>query len=190
MATELGSTAPAARRAPAPYVPAVAPHLRALLMFIFFMVALLGATGIYLFALRALEWYQDQTLQTLFSLWMMLVHVGVGIVLLIPFLYFGISHLITARNRPNRVAVRLGISLFITSLVVGASGLALVQLDTLPQLPTHSIGRWIVYWLHVAAPVLAVVIYVMHRKAGPDIKWKWGLAWGTAVGVFVVLMLR
>src|SRR5262249_49963788 len=86
--------------------------------------------------------------------------------------------------------VRLGISLFITSLVVGASGFALVQLDGLPQFPTHSIGRWVVYWLHVVAPILAVVVYVMHRRAGPDIKWKWGPAWGGPVGVFVVVMLR
>src|SRR5437667_6830638 len=106
MAT-VNAPAPPVRRAPAPYVPAVAPHLRVLLMFIFFMVAVLGASGIYLFALRALEWYQnqqDQTLQTPFSLWMMLVHVGVGIILVIPFLYFGITHMVTARHRPNRVA--------------------------------------------------------------------------------------
>src|SRR5205823_11532116 len=151
------------------YEPAVAPHLRALLMFIFFMVAVLGATGLYLLAIRGLEWYYDHTYQTVFSLWMTLIHVGLGILFIIPFLYFGISHLITARHRPNRVAVRLGISLFIVSLIVGVSGLALVQLESLPQLPTHSISRWIVYGLHVAAPVLAAVLYILHRRAGPDI---------------------
>src|SRR5882724_3307590 len=148
------------------YEPAVAPHLRALLLFIFFMVAVLGATGLYLLAIRGLESYFDQTYQTVFSLWMTLIHVGLGILFIIPFLYFGISHLLTARHRPNRVAVRLGISLFIVSLVVGATGLALVQLEGLPQLPTHTISRWVVYALHVIAPLLAVVLYVLHRRAG------------------------
>src|SRR5262245_55296181 len=181
----------AARRLPARvYEPAVAPHLRALLMLIFFMVAVLGATGIYLLAIRGLEWYHDQTYQTVFSLWMTLAHIALGILFIIPFLYFGISHLITARHRPNRVAVRLGISLFIVSLIAGASGLALVQLEGLPQLPTDTIARWIVYGLHVATPVVAVVLYILHRRAGPDIKWKWGLAWGGAVAVFVVVMMR
>src|SRR5262249_21548082 len=43
-------------------------------------------------------------------------------------------------------------------------------------------------WLHLLAPVAAVALYVMHRRAGPEIKWKWGYAWGGAVGAFVVVM--
>src|SRR5256885_2348647 len=125
------------------YEPAVAPHLRALLMFIFFMVAVLGATGLYLLAIRGLEWYQEQTYQTVFSLWMTLVHVGLGIVFIIPFLYFGISHLLTARHRPNRVAVRLRIRMVLVSLVGGATGLALGQLEGAPLFTPHTISGWV-----------------------------------------------
>src|SRR5260370_30135728 len=39
------------------------------------------------------------------------------------------------------------------------------------------------------SPLLAIVIYVMHRRAGPDIKWKWGIGWGMSVGVFVGAMV-
>jgi tetratricopeptide (TPR) repeat protein len=29
----------------------------------------------------------------------------------------------------------------------------------------------------------------LHRRAGPDIKWSWGIGWGGAVGAFVVVMM-
>src|SRR4029077_6093935 len=43
-------------------------------------------------------------------------------------------------------------------------------------------------WLHVVTPLVAVVVYVLHRGAGPEIQWKWGIGWGVAVGVFVLVM--
>src|SRR5207302_3782914 len=95
----------------------------------------------------------------------------------------------TARKRPNRRAVRLGITLFWSGVVVCVSGLALVQLFERVQLPTGSIGRWVAYVLHVAVPVAAVVLYVLHRRAGPDIQWKWGAGWGLSVGLFVAVMI-
>ncbi|MGH7171246.1 MAG: multiheme c-type cytochrome, partial [Gemmataceae bacterium] len=65
------------------------------------------------------------------------------------------------------------------------SGLALIQLSGLPQLPTGSISRWVVYGLHVLLPVAAVVLYVLHRRAGPEIKWHYGYGWGAGAAVFV-----
>lgn len=183
------SATPPKRRRPPPYVPALGPRLRLLLWLIFAAVALLGATGIYLAAIRVLEWSYDHLFQTQFSLWMFLVHLLVGVGLLLPFLLFGLTHLLTARKRPNRIAVRLGMLVFLTGLVVGLSGLALIQLEGLPQLPTGTPTRWLVYGLHVAAPVLAVVLYVLHRRAGPRIHWNWGIGWGLAVAAFTAIML-
>jgi tetratricopeptide (TPR) repeat protein len=170
------------------YEPAIGPRLKLLLFFIFASVAVLGATGAYLVSIRLLEWARAQTYENQFTLGIFMLHVVLGVVLVAPFLIFGITHLVTARNRPNRVAVRLGIALFITSLIVGVTGLALIQLEKLPQLPTGTIGRYIVYWLHLVAPLLAVVLYVLHRRAGPDIQWRWGIGWGAAVGAFIVAM--
>jgi hypothetical protein len=172
------------------YVPAIGPRLRIVLAFIFAAVALLGASGIYLLAIRLLEWYKDRPYQTQFSLWMFLVHVLLGVVFIAPFLFFGITHLVSARNRPNRLAVKLGICLFISGIIVIGSGLALIQLEGLPQLPTASIGRWVAWGLHVVAPVIAVALYVLHRRAGPEIRWRWGLAWGIAVVGFVAVMIQ
>jgi tetratricopeptide (TPR) repeat protein/uncharacterized membrane protein len=170
------------------YEPAIGPRLKVLLLAIFTIVALLGATGAYLVAIRVLEVVRGLRYENQFSIGMFMVHVVFGVLVVIPFLVFGFTHLATARNRPNRLAVRLGIALFITGIAVALTGLALVQLDKMPQLPTGSVSRWIVYGLHVLTPVLAVVLYLLHRHAGPEIKWKWGIGWGIAVGAFVTVM--
>src|SRR5438309_11561038 len=122
-----------------PYQPAIGPRLRILLFFIFASVALLGATGVYLLAITCLEKARGLTYTNQFTLWMFIAHVLIGVVLVIPFLVFGFSHLASAHARPNRRAVRLGIVLFGTSIVVGVTGLALIQLEKLPQLPTGTI---------------------------------------------------
>src|SRR6266849_5518192 len=197
METNITSAAPAAApvlykdRQGRPYEPAVSPRLRILLALIFAAVAVLGATGIYLLAISILEIVRKpQTFQNFFSLSMILVHVLVGVAIIIPFFVFGFAHFSTARYRPNRRAVRLGITLFITGIAVTLTGVALIQLSGLPQLPVDSLARWIVRVLHVVTPVAAVVIYVLHRRAGPDIRWKWGISWGLAVALFTVVMLR
>jgi tetratricopeptide (TPR) repeat protein len=181
-----------------PYEPAVGPRLKIVLFFIFAGVALLGATGLYLVAIRLLNWArQPQTYTNVFTLWMFIVHILAGIVLIIPFLFFGFAHLASARHRKNRLAVRLGIAVFTSGIIVGITGLALIQLNEqifgwrIPQLPTDSMGRIITYYLHALVPLAAVGLYVLHRRAGPEIQWKWGIAWtGTVVvlTVFVVLM--
>jgi tetratricopeptide (TPR) repeat protein len=171
------------------YTPAVGPRLKYLLFAIFAAVAILGATGIYLLAIDLLELFRKQTYQTMFSMWMFLVHILVGVVIVVPFLIFGFVHLATARHRPNRVAVRLGIILFVTSIIVGLTGIALIQLEGMPQLPVGSLSRNLMLVLHTLIPVVAVWIYVLHRRAGPDIKWKWGITWGIGVGGFVLAMM-
>lgn len=172
-----------------PYEPAVSPRLKILLFYTFASVAVLGATGAYLVAIRLLEWAKRNTYTNQFTLWMFLVHVVVGVILVAPFLLFGFSHYATARHRKNRLAVKLGLTLFVIGIMVGLSGLVLIQLEGLPQIPTGALSRSVAYFLHVLAPILAVVLYVLHRRAGPDIQWKWGYVWGGIVGAFVVVMI-
>jgi hypothetical protein len=172
------------------YVPAIGPRLKALLFVIFALVAVLGATGVYLLAIRILEAVRaPQTYTNAFTIAVFMVHVVLGILLVFPFLYFGTVHLVTARTRKNRLAVRLGVVLFSVSIVVGLSGLALIQLSGLPQLPTGTWGRNVAYYLHVLMPVAAVLVYVLHRRAGPAIRWRWGLGWaGSVAGVVAVMV--
>lgn len=185
----------ASTSAPAPnpasewvYEPAISPGLKWLLYVIFFGFALLGATGAYLVVIRILE-ATDQTVYTnSSSLWIFFIHVAVGIILLAPFLYFGIRHWSTARFRFNRKAVKLGIGVFISGVVVCVTGLALVQLDENIQLPT-GLFRDIVRIAHTVVPFLAVWLYIQHRRAGPRIQWKWGYVWTGFVGLFIAIMV-
>lgn len=172
-----------------PYVPAVGPRLRWLLALIFASVAVLGASGVYLSAVRLLEWLRGLTVTNQFTMWMFLVHVVVGVLMIGPFFFFGLAHYFGARHRPNRLAVRLGLLLFLTGIIVCLTGLALVQIEGVIQLPTETLTRQIVLWLHILTPLVAVILYVLHRRAGPDIRWSWGLAWGAVVGVFCLVML-
>src|SRR5262249_42496001 len=132
---------------------------------------------------------QPQSYTTGFTLWTFLVHSAFGVAFLIPFVAFGVAHLATSRTRPNRVAVRLGLWMFSCGLLVGATGLALIQLEGLPQLPTGTVSRQVAYWLHLVLPPMAIVLYILHRKAGPRLKWNWGMGFAGGVGAFCLVMV-
>lgn len=172
------------------YEPAIGPRLKILLYVVFAATAVLGVTGIYLLSIDILNAVSaPRTYTNQFTLQTFAIHLLVGIAFIVPFLVFGFTHLLTARKRKNRLAVKLGIALFISGILVVGTGLALIQLSGFPQLPTGSIGRWVVYVLHAALPVAAVVLYVLHRRAGPDIKWHYAYGWGAGVAVFVAAMI-
>jgi tetratricopeptide (TPR) repeat protein len=171
------------------YQPAIGPRLKVLLFIIFGGVAVLGATGVYLLSISFLEWYRSPRVYTTgFSQWVFLLHVFLGVLLAAPFVVFGTYHLVTARHRKNRRAIKLGICVFISGLVVLLTGFLLIQLFLQFQLPAGTLARRVVYWLHVVVPVGAVTLYVLHRRAGPDIKWSWGYGWGGFVALFVLGM--
>jgi len=172
------------------YVPAVGPRLRILLYLVFGLFALLGATGVYLAAVSLLNYSRSPSNYTTpFGLWVFLGHTAIGVVGTVPFLAFGIIHWLSAHKRPNREAVRLGLLVFLAGIIISATGFALVQLEGMPQLPTGSIPRSVVYWLHIVVPVGAIWLYVKHRQAGPAIKWNLAKVWGLAVGLATVGMV-
>src|SRR5262249_3200577 len=76
-----------------PYEPAVRPRLKIVLAFIFVAVALLGATGAYLFTVRVLERSRGLQYTNQFSLWMFIAHIFIGLLIVVPFLAFGFLHL-------------------------------------------------------------------------------------------------
>jgi tetratricopeptide (TPR) repeat protein len=174
----------------APYVPAIGPRLRVLLLVTFAVFAVLAATGVYLSAVTLLNWARSpHSYTTAFSLWVFLGHTALGVLGTVPFLVFGFIHWKTAHDRPNRVAVRLGVLLFLAGLLICATGFALVQLDGLPQLPTGTVARTAMYWAHILVPLGAVWLYVKHRQAGPPIQWRLAYGWGFGVGAFTLAMV-
>src|SRR6185436_9521932 len=169
------------------YVRAVGPRLRIFLYVIFALVALLGANSAYLIAIKVLERSTGNVYQNYFYQMMFLAHLVLGLLLLLPFIIFGIGHIKNSYNRTNRRAVRVGYGLFVVSLILLFSGVALMRVKGF-EIKNQNI-RSVSYWAHVITPLLAVWLYILHRLAGPRIKWKVGLGWAVAVGVVVVAMV-
>lgn len=169
------------------YVRAVGPRLRILLHFVLGLVAILGANSAYLISITAAEWLTGLTYQNYFYQYMFLGHLVLGLILILPFLVFGFAHLKNAHDRPNRRAVRVGYALLVTAIVLLFSGVALTRLDFF-EIRNPNI-RSVAYWAHVGTPILAVWLYILHRLAGPRIKWRIGLAWGGTVGAIVLVMV-
>src|SRR5688572_738075 len=177
------------------YVRAVGPRLRVLLYFIFGLVAILAANSVYLSAITYLEWLKadpNSTYQNWFYMVMFGTHLGLGLLVVLPIVIFGIIHIKNAHDRPNRRAVTVGYLLFGTSLVVLITGLLLMRVDIF-QFKNVGLkdpnARSVAYWAHVITPILAVWLYILHRLAGPRIKWRIGLRWGAAVGAIVIGMV-
>lgn len=175
------------------YVRSVGPRLRILLYFVMGLAAILGVNSIYLSSITALEWlarrlaWERQIFQDYFYQHMFLLHLGLGLLLVVPFLVFAVVHLWLARNRKNKRAVRIGYVLFGATLVVLASGFLLMRVGGLDlKQPT---AREITYWCHVLSPLVCVWLYWLHRLAGPRIKWRIGAFYGLATAGLVVLMV-
>jgi tetratricopeptide (TPR) repeat protein len=173
-----------------PYVPAIGPKLRILLYVVFAGFAFLGATGVYLLAISAMNQINTNQLYTTpFTFWMLVAHTGIGVIGVVPFALFGLIHLVTAWGRSNRVAVRLGLLVLLLGIATIVSGFALIQIEGLPQLPSGSMSRIITYFAHLLVPVAAMFAYIAHRRAGPPIKWKFGKYWAAVVTSVVGGML-
>src|SRR5436853_39907 len=71
-------------------------------------------------------------------------------------------------------------------LVVLGTGVALMRIGMFDL--KHPDARRMVYWLHVAAPMVCGWLYWLHRLAGPKIRWKVGLAYAAVVGGAVAAM--
>src|SRR5687768_8167525 len=122
---EVSSPPPPRRK----YVRAVGPRLRILLYVVFGLVALLGANSAYLLSITVLENVTGYLYQNYFYQMMFLAHLILGLLLLLPFIIFGIGHIKNAHNRPNRRAVRVGYGLFAVSLILLFSGVALMRVE-------------------------------------------------------------
>jgi tetratricopeptide (TPR) repeat protein len=169
------------------YVRAVGPRLKRLLAVVFGLLALLAVDSIYLVSVTA----AGTQYQSWFYMIMFLLHLVLGLLLVGPVIAFGAIHIRNAWNRPNRRAIRFGYALFAMALMVFGTGFVLMRVDLFGwRLEINNpFVRSAAYWLHVVGPVVAVWLFVLHRLAGPGIKWKAGLSWAGAAAVFAAVML-
>ena len=156
-------------------MPVITRGMRRLLVVVLVVLSLLVVDSVYLSVVSFVQWLTDQVIENAFYQAMFLVHLVLGVLVIVPTLVFGAMHLRRAFTRPNRTAVRLGVGLFITILLLFVSGLALTR--GLPWFELkHEATRALTYWLHVLTPVAAIWLFILHRLVGPRIRWKSGLA--------------
>ncbi len=184
MATAAERLADLARRKQ--YVPAVGPRLKKLLYLVLALVAILGVNSSYLATITFLEWLRGETYQNYFYQAMFLVHLVLGLLLIVPFVAFGLIHMVGSRTRRNRRAIRIGYALFAASILVLLTGLLLMRVGPFElKLPT---ARAVIYWLHFATPLVAGWLYWLHRLAGPRIHWRVGLIYAGVAAATVAVM--
>lgn len=165
----------------------VSPWLRRVLALLFLLFALLAVDSVYLAAVTALEWgsgeiYQDALYQLIF-----LAHLLLGLILIPVFLAYALPHLRRAWRRPNRRAVRAGLALFATGLILIVSGLVLTRFDFF-EIDDPRI-REPAYWIHVLSPLVLVWLFVLHRLAGQRIRWGIGWRWAAVAVALGAVMI-
>lgn len=169
------------------------PRLKIFFHMVVALAAVLGANSVYLAAVTCLEWVSRNwgaglAYQNGFYLVMFLLHIALGLLLILPFLVFGLGHLWVARHRRNRRAVRLGYALLSFAFAVLLTGLLLIRVVGFFELKAP-LTRAVVYWLHVLCPLGVVWLYWLHRLAGRRIKWRIGIGYSVAVAALVLLMV-
>lgn len=167
---------------------AIGPKLRIVLYVMFALLAMIAANSAYLGGVTFLEWRTQQTYQDNFYMWMFLLHVVLGLLIVGPFLVFGLVHMRNTKDRKVRRTVRIGYALFGVCLAILITGFLLVRVDGVIDLK-HPVTRSAIYWAHVGLPVLGAWLYWLHRLVGPRIRWKSGFAWGGVVAATAAAML-
>ena len=165
----------------------VTPRLRVVLYVVLTLFGVLAANGMYLTSITWLQEFTGEVYETHFYQLMFLMHLGLGLLLILPVVVFGFLHMWRSRNRRNRRAVKIGYALLAVALTILVSGLLLMRVGSFSIVnPTT---RDLVYWMHFLTPLAAVWLYWLHRLVGPRIKWHVGRRVALAIGCFVVLMV-
>ena len=147
--------------------------MRKLLLVVLVLFAILVVDSVYLGAVTFLQWLDDVNLEDVVYQSAFLVHLALGFVIVVPAIVYAILHLRRAFHQPNRLAVRLGLTLFATVLLLLGSGIALTRGVPLVEL-RHPVAREVAYWLHIATPLLVGWLFVLHRLAGQPVRWSVG----------------
>ncbi|UHD15909.1 aspartate phosphatase [Thiocapsa bogorovii] len=169
-----------------PRLPAVlSPTLRRVLALLGILFGLLAVNSVYLVAVTAAEWVSGEILENRVYLLMFLLHLLLGLILVVPLVLFGVLHLRRAWRRPNRWAVRVGFGLFVMLLLLILSGILLTRFGFF-EINHPGVRSW-AYWIHVTTPLIALWLFVLHRLAGPPLRWRPLVSWASAALVFASL---
>ena len=142
----------------------------------------------YLAGVTFMQWWTKQTYEDQFYAWMFLVHIVVGLLIVVPFIVFGLIHMRNTKDRKIRRTVMIGYALFAVCILVLVSGFLLMRIEGLIDLKSP-VARSVIYWAHVGGPVIGGWLYFMHRLVGPKMRWKQGLVWAGLAGATAIGMI-
>ena len=167
---------------------AIGPKLRILFNVVLALLAVIGANSTYLAGVTCLQWWTKRTYEDQFYAWMFLVHIVVGLLIVLPFIVFGLIHMQNTKDRKIRRTVMIGFALFAVCILVLLSGFLLMRIEGLIDLK-NPLSRSVIYWAHVGGPVIGAWLYFMHRLVGPKMRWKRGLVWAGLAGATAIGMI-
>ena len=122
------------------------------------------------------------TRDTAFFYAMLLTHLVLGVAIAIPFFVFAITHAERMIRMWNKRAKYAGLAIFTLATVCVTSGLFLTFRGA-------TIPNRLIWIAHVAAVPLALVAFILHRRAHTHkLQFKRLYAWGAAVAVFLGVM--
>ncbi len=122
------------------------------------------------------------TRDTAFFYAMLLLHLTLGVLIAVPFFVFAVTHARRMIRTWNRRAKAAGLAIFGLALVCVSTGVTMaLRGATLSHRPV---------WLaHVASVPLALVAFILHRRAHTHrLQFRRLFAWGGAVAVFLAGM--
>jgi tetratricopeptide (TPR) repeat protein len=170
-----------------PTRPVLTVPLRRLLAVLLAVFGLMAIDSLYLSTVTVTEAVTGKTYQNVFYLALFLVHLALGLLLIVPALLFGALHLRRAWSRPNRYAVRAGVGLYLSLIALLASGVLLTRFGFFEV--NDPLTRTLAYWVHVASPLAVAWLFVVHRLAGPRLRWRAGAWWSAVAAGFTAVAL-
>ncbi len=170
-----------------PAAAVISPGFGWLLTTVFTLFALLVVNSIYLSSITVLEYYSGLIYQDYFYLLMFLLHLFLGLLLVLPFCMFAFLHARRAIRRDNRYAIRAGIALFASGLLLLISGIVLTRFGFF-EINDPRI-REPLYWMHVVLPFVIAWLFILHRLAGRPIRYHLAYRWIGLAGGFAAVML-
>jgi hypothetical protein len=149
------------------------PWQRRLYRLLLIPLGLIAANAIYLYSF---------TRDTAFFYSMLLLHLTLGVLIAIPFFVFAVTHAKRMIHMWNKRAKIAGLSIFTLAVVCVSSGIFM----TFKGATLNNRAIWLA---HVLATPLALVAFILHRRAHThQMQFRRLFAWGGAVVVFLAAM--
>jgi hypothetical protein len=162
------------------------PGLRWLLRLLYVLTGLLTATAAYLGGVTAAEFVTGSTYQGYVYQWTVLVHLGIGVLVTLPFVIFAPAHARPPHASQPRRAHGLR-----------AAGLAPSHCRAVARRRHRARApgaRALVYWVHVLAPIGVAWAFLNHRRRGralrPGAAWTWATATAASVALTAAIDVR